>query len=96
MKMTELTAELNARGIEAIFSMSGGNCGTIYIGKADKEGNYEFAVGPANYLHDEISEGEICWGVDGSESATYYTGTVEDFTPAKVAELIINDYRKAN
>jgi len=94
--MRELTQELRNKGIEAEFVMSGGGVGTIYFGDYDKEGNYEFAVGPGSFYYDEIYFEEICWGVDGSEEATYYTGSAEDFTPAKVADLIANDYRKAN
>ena len=96
IKMSELTKELNAKGIKATFEMSGGGVGTIYIGEANADGFYEFAVGAGSYGADEIYFEEICWGVDGSEEATYYTGSVEDFTPAKVADLIANDYRKAN
>ena len=96
MKMTDLTKELRNLGIVAQFEMSGGNCGTIYLGKADSEGYYEFAVGCGNYSMDEIFKDDTCWGVDGKEEATYYTGTVEDFTPAKVAQLIANDYRKVS
>ena len=96
MKMSELTKELNARGIKAKFVMSGGGVGTIYIGKADEDGDYEFAVGPGSYGADEIHPQEICWGRDGSEVAQYYSGNDEDFTPEKVAYLIANDYRKAN
>lgn len=96
MSATELTKELNARGVSALFLMSGGNCGTIYIGKSNAEGYYEYAVGPADYASDELYAEGTCWGVDGSEEAIYYSGSVEDFTPAKVADLIANDYRKAN
>lgn len=92
MKMTELTDALNAKGIKAIFSMSGGNCGTIYIGNVDADGNYEFAVGPGNYANDEIHYQEICWGVDGSEDATYYIQHPDDFTPENVAHLIATSY----
>ena len=94
MKMTELTEELKAKGIKAIFEMSGGNCGTIYLGEFNEEGYAEFAIGPSNYSLDEVYFEELCWGVDGEESATYYTGTPEDFTPAKVADLIATDYEK--
>lgn len=94
MKMSELTKELNARGIKAELSMSGGGIGTIYIGKADEDGDYEFAVGPGSFGADEIHRDEICWGRDGSEVAQYYCGSDEDFTPAKVADLIANDYNK--
>lgn len=95
MRMSELTEVLRSKNIEAVFEMSGGGIGTIYIGDYDKEGNYEFAVGPSSFFDDEAYYEEICWGVDGSEEATYYTGTPEDFTPEKVADLIESDYRKA-
>lgn len=97
LSMKELTAELNARGVTAIFAMSGGNCGTIYIGKPDAEGQYEFAVGCGNYLDDELYLGDTCWGLDdsGESDPHYYKGSSDDFTPAKVAELILTDYNKA-
>lgn len=94
MKMSELTKELRERNIKATFEMSGGNCGTIYLGEFNEEGCAEFAIGPSNYSLDEAYLGDLCWGVDGEESATYYTGTPEDFTPAKVADLIATDYEK--
>lgn len=94
MKMSELTKELQERGIKARFEMSGGNCGTIYLGEVNAEGFAEFAVGCGNYSLDEIYLDDTCWGVDGQESATYYTGTPADFTPAKVADLIATDYEK--
>ena len=92
IKMSELTKALNAKGIKAIFTMSGGNTGTIYIGDADAEGNYEFAVGPSNHFRDEGYAEEICWGVDGSEDANYYEGTIEDFTVENVAHLVATAY----
>lgn len=94
IKMSELTRELQERGINARFEMSGGNCGTIYLGEVNAEGFAEFAIGPSNYSLDEVYFEELCWGVDGEESATYYTGTPADFTPAKVADLIATDYEK--
>ena len=96
MKMSELTEELKAKGIKAVFVMSGGNCGTIYLGEFNEEGYAEFAIGCGNYSMDEIRLGDTCWGKDddGESEATYYTGTPEDFTPAKVADLIATDYEK--
>ena len=94
MKMTELTEELQSLGIDAHYSMSGGNCATIYLGNYDAEGYYEYAVGAGNYSLDEIHHEEICWGIDGEESAHYFVGNPEDFTPAKVARLIASDYKE--
>lgn len=97
LSMRELTAELNSRGVAAILTMSGGNCATIYLGKPNAEGQYEFAVGCGNYLDDELYAGDTCWGLDdsGESKPNYYSGSAEDFTPAKVAELIVSDYNRA-
>ena len=47
------TAELlKEKGIKAEFHMSGGNCGTIYIGEFDSEGNAEFSIGPSSFIDD--------------------------------------------
>ena len=92
IKMSELTKALNDRGIKAIFAMSGGNCGTIYIGDADADGNYEFAVGPSSFSQDEGFATELCWGVDGDEDATYFTGNIEAFTVKNMADIIAFDY----
>ena len=92
IKMTELTDALTAKGIKAIFTMSGGNTGTIYIGDADAEGYYEFAVGPSNYYRDEAVMGDFCWGIDGDEDATYYTGIESDFTVENLAHIIATAY----
>ena len=84
------TAEiLKEKGIKADFYMSGGNCGTIYIGEFDQEGNAEFSVGPSSFIDDEAYLGEVCWGIDGLDDAFYYEGSEEDFTEEKVAELVM-------
>lgn len=92
IKMTELTKALEDRGLKAVFTMSGGNTGTIYIGEADAEGYYEFAVGPSNYYLDEAVMGDFCWGVDGDSKETYFFGNESDFTIENVANLIAKDY----
>jgi hypothetical protein len=92
--MSELTDALNHQGIKAIFVMSGGNCGTIYIGESNSDGYYEFAVGAGNYSDDEIHYQEICWGVDGDFEPDSFIGTPDDFTVENVAEMIVSAYRK--
>lgn len=92
IKMTELTKALQDRGLSAIFTMSGGNTGTIYIGEADDEGYYEFAVGPSNFYTDEAIMGDFCWGVDGDSKETYFFGTESEFTVENVANVIAKDY----
>lgn len=95
IKMTELTKALQDRGLKAEFMMSGGNCGTIYIGDADADGNYEFGVGPSNYYRDEAQMEELCWGVDGAQDSIPFQGTEEEFTVDKLADVIAKDYFNA-
>lgn len=92
IKMTELTKALQDRGLKAVFAMSGGNCGTIYIGEADAEGNYEFGVGPSNYYRDEAQMEELCWGIDGGSDADVFQGSEEEFTVENIAEIILLAY----
>lgn len=91
------TAELlKEKGIKAEFHMSGGNCGTIYIGEFDSEGNAEFSVGPSSFIDDEAYFGEVCWGIDGAEDAFYYEGTEEDFTEENIAKLVVEFIKEKN
>lgn len=84
------TAEiLKKEGIKAEFFMTGGNCGTIYIGEFDAEGNAEFSIGPSSFIDDEAYFGEICWGIDGQEDAFYYEGTEENFTEENIAKAVM-------
>lgn len=94
ISMVKVSEILNEKGFNSSFCMSGGNTGTIYIGEFDAEGNAEFAVGPSNYLDDVAYFGEICWGIDGQEDASYYEGTEEDFTEENVANLVISFMEK--
>lgn len=93
-KLTELLNQIEPKS-NARFCMSGGNCGTIYLGKNDAEGYAEFAVGPSNYSMDEGYFGDFCWGKDGDENIVfYYKGTKKDFTENKLANLILADFNK--
>ena len=93
ISMTKLSELLTDKGIKNTFEMSGGNCGTIYIGDFDSEGYAEYAVGPSNYSADEAYFGDFCWGVDGSEVANYFEGSEADFNEANLANLIFNDFQ---
>ena len=91
------TAELlKEKGIKAEFHMSGGNCGTIYIGEFDSEGNAKFSIGPASFIDDEAYFNEVCWGIDGAEDAFYYEGTEEDFTEENIAKLVMEFIKEKN
>jgi hypothetical protein len=96
VSMTKITKLLNENGLKAQFCMSGGNCGTIYIGESNSEGYFEFAVGPSNYALDEAWS-DLCWGKDdGGESNPYFFESYGvEFTEENVAKLIINDYNNS-
>lgn len=96
VSMTKITKLLNQSGVKAEFCMSGGNCGTIYIGETDAEGYAEFAVGPSNYSLDEAWT-DICWGKDdcGESDPYFFENYNVEFTEENVAKLIIADYNKS-
>jgi hypothetical protein len=96
VSMTKITKLLNESGVKAQFCMSGGNCGTIYIGETDAEGYAEFAVGPSNYSLDEAWT-DICWGKDdcGESDPYFFENYNVEFTEENVAKLIIADYNKS-
>ena len=97
ISMTKLTDLINQKNpkVKARFCMSGGNCGTIYLGENDKEGNAIMAVGPSIYSLDEGFFPEVCWGSDRDETIVFfYNGTEQDFTEENLSNLILADYEK--
>lgn len=96
ISMTKLTKLLNEKGIKANFDMTGGNCGTIYMGEFDKDGRAEFAIGPSNYRDDVAYFGDFCWGLDDDGESTPFTfeGNEEFFTEEILADHIANDYKE--
>lgn len=95
ISMRKLTTILNEKGIKAEFCMSGGNCGTIYLGEFNSDGLAEFAIGPSNYGLDEAYFGEICWGKDdeGQSDPFYFEGDENLFTEEILANYIEEDYQ---
>lgn len=69
VEMNKLTEALKEMNLDAKYTMSGGNTGTIYIGQADTNGNYEFAIGPSDYSTATGDTDELCWGIDGFDVA---------------------------
>lgn len=94
ISMTKLTKILEQKGIKAQFCMSGGNCGTIYIGEFNQDGYAEFAIGPSNYSLDEAYFGEICWGKDdqGESEPFFFNGDESTFTEEFIALQIFENY----
>ena len=94
VNMKELTATLQDLGHKAIFTHSGGGCGTIYIGEANSEGMYEWAVGPSSYADNIGNIDEMCVGVDGEGYALNLEGIVPEDV-ASFIDLIIKINTKA-
>lgn len=84
---------LRARGVECAVYMSGGGCGTLYLGVPDSEGFFPVAVGPAVYAHPDFggacvaSWAGLCYGRDGGSEAIYVDGArpVEQFVDEVVS-----------
>jgi len=94
ISMIKLSELLNEKGIKANFEMSGGNCGTIYIGEFNKEGYAEFAVGPSSYSQDSAHYKDFYWGLDddGESDGFRFEGAKSLFTEVILADRIANDY----
>lgn len=92
--MFELTEELKKLGAPVNYFMSGGNCGTIYFGNADYEGNFPYAVGPSSYSDGIAHSEEICWGPDDDFSEANYFLWAEATPPTikELAEEIFEDF----
>lgn len=68
INMRDLTTQLLSLGIKAEYIMSGGGCGTIYIGDANEDGFYSYAIGPSNYSTGMTTLEDLVWGIDGDEN----------------------------
>ena len=98
LDMNELTQALIAKGYDARYEMSGGNCGTIYLYhlEEDKFGDVFMAIGPSDYSTGLANSDELNWGiVEGDElydeneigNDCYYEEE-ETFTVENVAQAI--------
>lgn len=85
---------LIAKGIKSEFVMSGGGCGTIYLGEYDSQGYADFAVGPCDFINGETSWEDLNWGVDGSDFATYAHKIIseEEFNAETIASCVAFAY----
>lgn len=92
--MRELTRELIALDLSAEYVMSGGGCGTIFIGEPDDEGLYPYLVGPSDYYSATSFEGDpIAWSIEQGE-VYHFANEVQFDTVQELAQIIANDYRR--
>lgn len=103
INMDQLTEELRKLGLDANYYMSGGGCGTIYIGKADEEGFFSFGVGPSSYYEGTAHIAGLSWGADDkSGEAPFFTVEDHIFTESLwqfisvqgLAQFILHDYKE--
>jgi hypothetical protein len=92
--MEELTTELRRLNLDANYYMSGGGCGTIYIGEADEEGFFHFAIGPSSYGNAEGDIEELSWGKDDKSGKAPYFQTSKHVSIPLLAEIILGDYQR--
>jgi hypothetical protein len=70
--LSKVASLIRDAGFNAQVYMTGGNCGTIYIGEPDAEGFYPTAGGAGNYSLDCGYYQEFAIGQDGSEDDFFY------------------------
>jgi hypothetical protein len=92
ISMTELTDALNKLNLKAEYLMSGGGCGTIYIGEPDAEGYYPYAVGPSNYYDATADLAEMGWGADDKSGSAPFHQTSGPISVATLADVILSNY----
>jgi len=83
-------------GLNAQVYMTGGNCGTIYVGEPNEEGFYPIAGGAGNYSLDCGYYQEFAIGQDGSEDDFFYYHNhvnANDWSEQSVADAMINAYK---
>ena len=94
VSMNLITKELREMDIDANYVMSGGNCGTIYIGKVNSDGNYEYAIGPSDYSTATGDTDDLSWGIDGS-GVTLQGNSADSSSEFNLATRIALDYLAA-
>ena len=70
--LSKVASLIVKEGFIATVQMTGGNCGTIYIGEADVEGYYTTAGGAGSFVDDIGWYEEFFIGRDGQEDGFYY------------------------
>lgn len=90
LNMHELTEALIARGYDARYEMSGGNCGTIYL---YDNADVFLAIGPSDFTTGQANSEELNWGTIETEeeegtSAYFDEGNGIEFNVENVADAI--------
>jgi hypothetical protein len=94
INMEELTTELRRLNLDANYYMSGGGNGTIYIGEADEEGFFHFAIGTSQYSTATAYLEELFWGRDDKSGQAPYFQTSKHVSIPLLAEIILGDYQR--
>jgi hypothetical protein len=70
--LRKVASLIKEAGFEAYVEMTGGNCATIFIGKANEEGFFTTAGGAGNYSLDRGYYEEFAIGRDGDDEVFFY------------------------
>lgn len=70
--LSKVASLIKEAGFEAYVEMTGGNCGTIYVGQPNDEGYFTTAGGAGSYADDCGWYEEFAIGRDGNEDIYFY------------------------
>lgn len=92
--LSKVSTLINEAGYPAIVEMTGGNCGTILVGKPNEEGYYTTACGAGSYADDLGYYDEFFIGRDNESGEGFY---FHDYNPEwseeSVAKAIIHAHK---
>ena len=84
--LRKVASRINEAGFNAVVEMTGGNCGTIFVGEPDSTGLYTTACGTGSYADDCGWYEEFYIGRDGEEDGFYF----HDYNPIWSEEAVAN------
>lgn len=84
--LRKVASRINEAGFNAVVEMTGGNCGTIFVGEPDSTGLYTTACGAGSYADDCGWYEEFYIGRDGEEDGFYF----HDYNPIWSEEAVAN------
>lgn len=91
--LSKVASIVTEAGFEAHVSMTGGNCGTIYVGEPNEEGYYTTACGAGSFADDCGWYSEFYIGRDGEEDGFYFHDYNPEWSEMSVAKAIIHAHK---
>jgi hypothetical protein len=91
--LSKVASKIKEAGFNAVVEMTGGNCGTIFVGEPDLSGLYTTACGAGSYADDCGWYEEFYIGKDGEERGFYFHDYNAIWTEDAVAKAIIHAHK---